>query len=75
MVTLVVALIRGALLPLPLLLVKLLIGASLGLKLLRLLNDGCVLDVLLVSVKPFEPVVFVVLLGHEKLKGVLLIGD
>ena len=45
-VTLVVALIRGALLDL--LLVKLLIGASLGLKLLRLLNDGCVLDVVLV---------------------------
>ena len=72
-VTLVVALIRGALL-LPLPLVKLLIGASLGLKLLRLLNDGCVLDVVLVLAVLVELLVLLVL-GHEKLNGVLLIGD
>ena len=44
-VTLVVALIRGLILERGLLLEKLLMGASLGLNLFKLLSDGCVLVV------------------------------
>ena len=44
-VTLVVALIRGLILERGLLLEKLLMGASLGNKLFKLLSDGCVLVV------------------------------
>ena len=67
-VTLVVALILGGLLTFVLLLLKLVIGASLGLKLFKLLSEGCV--------PPVEPEIGSVLLVLDvKFKELLFIGD